>query len=237
MAIFRQFLYTNLDTEIDFMQGLIDLICSLDESITIEDASGNPTTVAAQYADLSTTPDFFLNLGNGVKLEFKRPRASSSGTTDYVINSTNVRFTSGNVIATATAIHSYWLTYLKSDNLIALWIGNYQVTTITETTVSFLKLKTANDSFANVQSNRNVLNYNLVGSDTVVTYSPLFQYAREAGKIDFADHAPFVSGGVKLFDTEEILSCSTVSQWASITLFNGHNYFAISPNALVLIDD
>lgn len=237
MAIFKQFLYTNTGTEIDFMQCLVDLICGLDEDITIEDASGNPTTIANQYADLSTTPDFFLNLGNGVKLEFKRPRASTSGTSDYLVNGNNYVAWGNSYQTTSAGTRSFFIAYLKSENLKVLWIGNYSNTAISGARTSFLIVKTANDSFVNMQNNVNVLNYALVGSDTSVTYSPLFQYAQAAGNVDFIDHAAFVSGGVKAFDSEEFYSCSTVSQWSTILLGNGRTCFAIAANALVPLDE
>ena len=118
-----------------------------------------------------------------------------------------------------------------------MWFGNWTITAISNATYSAIILKTSDDMFVTTINSANIINQTLVGTDTSVIYSPLFQYAREAGKIDFVDHAPFVSGGVKLFDTEEILSCSTVSQFASITLPNRGNFYAIGTNALVPIDE
>lgn len=59
MAEFKQFTYTNTGTEIDFFNGFMDTLLGLDSSFTLEDVDGNPTTIDAQYADLSAVPRFF----------------------------------------------------------------------------------------------------------------------------------------------------------------------------------
>lgn len=240
MAIFKQFLYTNTGTEIDFMQGLIDLICGLDEDITVEDADGNPTTVAAQYADLTSasTANFYFNFGNGQKMRLRRNFANNAGCRNFVLYGRNsVLYSLNDLGVIAEGTRSFLIVYLKSENFIALWIGAYNDISIANTKGSALVLKTANDRFANAQYDINVLNYALVGSDTTVTYSPLFQYAQAAGNVDFIDHAAFVSGGVKAFDSEELYSCSTVPQWSTILLGNGRTCFAIAANALVPLDE
>ena len=74
MAEVRQYMYVNTGTEIDFMEGLVDLICGLDSTITVVDANGNPTTVAEQYVDRTsaTTPEFRFSFGNGIYFAIKR---------------------------------------------------------------------------------------------------------------------------------------------------------------------
>ena len=80
MAEFRQFAYTNTGTEIDFMEGLVDLICGLDSSITVVDVNGNPTTVAEQYEERSSTniPQFIFEFGTGFNLGIKRNNSTNN---------------------------------------------------------------------------------------------------------------------------------------------------------------
>ena len=74
MGEFRQFIYSNTGTEITFMEGLIDVLEDL--GLTCEDASGNPTTAAAQYADRTSASQatFYFNLGHDTRLCLQRNR-------------------------------------------------------------------------------------------------------------------------------------------------------------------
>ena len=243
MAIFRQFTYTNNGTEIEFAQGLIDLICGLDEGITCEDVNGDPTTAAAAYADLTSASKatFIFNFGNNVKMKVERNATNNNSAALYKIyytasSSSNVQWATTGSAVNTVGTRSYFISYLKSENLIALWIGAYSVVNISNANVSAMILKNSTDSFAALINTANIIGQALVGGEMSVTYSPLFHYAAEAGKIDYVDHAAFISGGTKQFDSEEIFSCSTVSQFASISLPNRGNYFAIGTNALVPID-
>lgn len=131
---------------------------------------------------------------------------------------------------------SFFIAYLKSENLAILWLGTYAVTAIPSASMSFLILKTANDRFANTQKNINVLNYALIGSDSSATFSPILNYSAGAGNVDFIEKTLFVSGGAKAFETEDIKSCSTMPRFASIALPDGRNFFTIAANAMVEID-
>ena len=244
MAIFRQFSYTNNGTEIEFAQGLIDLICGLDEGITCEDVNGDPTTAAAAYSDLTSASKatFVFNFGNNVKMKFERNSTNNSTANGYKIyytqsNSVNTYWFNNSSAVNATGARTYFISYIKSENLIVLWLGGFAVVTVSNANFSAMILRNSTNSFSALINNVNILNQTLVGGGKSVTYSPLFQYSAEAGKIDYVDHAPFISGGSKQFDTEEILSCSTVSQFSSIALPDGRNFFAISTNAMVEISE
>lgn len=244
MGIYRKFTYNNNGTEIDFMQGLIDLICGLGDGITCEDTNGNPTTAAEQYADLTSASkaEFVLNFGGNAKLTIQRSNTNNQYNQYFTMKTSNV--TVNNIacswdtyLVMQETARAFNITYYKSDNLIMLWIGWYNRPNITDTSISFIVLKANNDVFCAANVSYNAFTQTFYGSDMTVTYSPLFQYAAEAGKIDYVDHAPFISGGTKQFDTGEIFSCSIVSQFASITLPNRGNFYAIGTNALVPIDD
>lgn len=74
MGEFQHITYSNAGTEIDFMDGLVNLICGLGDNITCEDTEGNPTTAALQYADLTSASQatFVFNFGGAAKLTIQR---------------------------------------------------------------------------------------------------------------------------------------------------------------------
>lgn len=179
--------------------------------------------------------DFFLNLGNGQRIEFKRPRASASQTIDYLIFGSYCSFgvAAGTMDA---ATRSYFVAYLKSDNLVIFWLGIYNTSSISNAFGFGIMLRNNNNTFTYTTRSLYPLNYTLVGPDSSVTFAPTINYNAGAGNVDFAEKAVFVSGGSKAFETEEIKSCSTMSQFASIALPDGRNLFTIATNAMVEID-
>lgn len=235
MAEFKQFTYTNTGTEADFMQGLIDLIHNLDEGVTVEDIDGNPTTVEEQLA-VGLQADFYFNFGNGQRMRLRRNFSNGSGCRNYALNGTTILYSANNSGVADKVTRSYFVTYVRSDNILFLWLGAYNVTSISSSAGSASVIKNAEDKFANAQNNTSPLSYNLVGNNTTITYSPVFAYSAGAGNIDFVEKAVFVSGGSKAFETEEIKSCSTMPQFASIALPDGRNFFTVATNAMVQIE-
>lgn len=239
MAEFKQFLYTNTGTEIEFMQGFIDLLCGLGEGITCEDENGNPTTAAAQFADLtsSSTAKFYINFGTGYRLCILRNNNNSGVCKVYKFDNRDIQYEWGNDNVMTSTSRSFFVTYLKSDNFFAIWIGAYNINAITSTLYSAMRM--VNDShkyLGYLVGGYNIISATFSGNNTSVTFSPLFAYSMGAGKVDYIEHSPFISGGVKQFDCEDIFSCSTVPQFSSIALPNGKNYFAIGTNAMVEVD-
>lgn len=239
MAIFRQFLYTSTGTEIEFVKGFTDLVLSLDDSFTIEDTSGNEATIENIYAQ--SLGAFVINLGNNQTIKFTRRNGATASGQSFNIALNNagnysLRYAFTNYSISAEAARTFSVAYIKGDNFLMFWLGSDNHPNISNAVFSFAVLKNNDTRFVGVSTTL-LLTYALYSSDMAVTFSPLFQYAVEAGKIDYVDHAPFISGDTKQFDTDEIFTCSTVSQFASITLPGRGNYFAISPNALVPIDE
>ena len=117
-----------------------------------------------------------------------------------------------------------------------MWLGSYNTNNINSTICSAALLKTSNDCFGVSVTGRNPLGAALVGNDSSAVYSPFFQYAADAGHIDFIEKSVFASGGTKVLETQSIKSCSTVPQFSSIALPNGKNYLAIGTNALVEVE-
>lgn len=244
MAIFKQFTYTKTGTEIEFLQGFIDLICGLDSDITCEDINGNETTAAAQFADLSSNSraDIFFNFGNALKIEFRRAASNASSTYGYQIinNGTQLltlRYASSGTNVTTSAERSFFISYIKSSNVIALWLANYNVSAIANATYTLMRIKTANDNYLMNAYSNNPIGGTFTNDNSSVVLSTVLPYACVAGSVDIIEKTIFTSGGVKALEITDIKSCSTVSQFSSIALPNGKNYFAIGTNNLVEIED
>ena len=242
MATFRQFTYTNNGTEIEFLQGFIDLICGLDTDITCEDASGNETTAAEQFANMTSSgrADFFFNFGNSLKIEFKRAATNNSNTNGYqILNNgsslVTIRQTNQAQSPTTNIARSYFVTYIKTDSILALWIGNYNITVITGAAYSLMRIKTDESYYLSNGANTNPIGNTFTGNNLSVLFSTVLPYSCEAGNIDFIEKSIFVSGGTKVIELYEIKSCSTVTQFSNIALADGRNFYAIGSNAIVEI--
>ena len=242
MAIVQQYLYTNEGTELDFIQAIIDLICSLDSNITVEDVDGNPTTVAAQYADLTSASqaDFYLRFNDNFRLELKRAANNSATTYSYNFKcpsyNRDMRFTFAGKTPTVEWTRQYYITTVIGTNVKLIYIGDYTVTGPAATACSILYVNDSGNVYVGHTNSSVALNATLFGDSSTITYAPMLSYTAEAGHIDYIDSAQFVSGTIKAVSTDEIYSCSTLSPFTSIALPNGKNYFVIGNNAMMEID-
>ena len=236
MGICRMFTYSSNGTEIEFMQGLIDLIC-LDTGITCEDESGNPTTAAEQFADLTSasTAKFYFNLGNGTRFQMVRNANNSSNCKSYLVDGTNIEYADYSA-PSATTYRAFNIFYYKSDNVVMFGMCDRRYTLPQNINRSFMIIKNEQEKFATRFSGTNYMGQTFSSNTATVTFSNIFSYQAGAGKIDYIDKSIFVSSGIKLFDCPDIKNCSNVSQWASISLPDGKNYLAVSANAMVELD-
>ena len=236
MAVFRQFKYTTNTTEIEFMQGLIDLICGLGPNITCEDTEGNPTTAALQFADLTSASKatFVFNFGNDNKLTMVRGDNNSAGTKNYYINGSQLQFGWANTTPTQVSNdRAYSLAYIQGTDICGIWFGNYNASGMSSMYRSYARLIVNSDIYTGTTNGHNILNASFTGENSSVNYVGSLPYSSGAGQIDYFDHVVFVSNGIKAFDFYGLYACSTVTQYSSIALPNGRNYFAISTNAMV----
>ena len=238
MGVYNKFTYTNTGTEIDFMQGLIDIFTGL--GATCEDTNGNPTTAAAQYADLTSASQatFVFNFGGNAKLTIQR-----RGTNNQAINFLNVstpQSSTNNLAiayapeyATTQTERALNIAYYKSSNLNIIWLIWYNQTAITQASYNFACLKANNDVFYSSSTGYNAITGSFLGTTINGNLSALLQYSANAGYIDYIENAAFVSSGVKQFGTPAVSSCSTVPQFSNISLPNNKNYFSLSANLMV----
>lgn len=240
MAEFRQFTYSNTGTESDFLQGLIDFICSIDDSITCVDSDGNPTTAAEQFTDLTSASiaKVLFKFGNGVTgFRLERGQTNNKNTNYYYVNDYNfaLYFYNRAIEAQTAATRSCTIIYYKSEMIKFLGLGNYNATGMSEIGRFFTLLFNNNDKYVGFTdaSNRSLLGTNFVGESMTLTAPTVLNYSAGAGNIDLFEGYPFISGGARQFFANGIFACSTVTLFSTIALPNGKNYLAIHTNAMV----
>lgn len=245
MGEFKQFAYTITGTEIDFLQGLIDFICSLDEDITCVDSDGNQTTAAAQFADLSSASKakVLFNFGNGVTgFHLERGGTNNQNIQYYFVGSYGhaCNFYNGALGPQVEATRSFSIIYYKSETIKFLGLGDYNATGMSGIKHFFTLLINNNDKyvgFVDAPNTSLLNNVNFVGENMTLTVPSVLNYSAGAGHIDLFEGYPFVSGAVRQFIASGVFACSTVALFSSISLPNGKNYFAIHTNAMVEVED
>ena len=241
MGVYNKFTYTNTGSEIDFMQGLIDIIVGL--GATCEDTEGNPTTAALQYADLTSESQatFVFNFGGNAKLTIQR-RGTNNNSVNFLRVSTpqystdDLAFAFAPQYATEQTNRTLNLAYYKSNDFIAIWFIWYNRTAITQATCNFACLEANNDVFYSSAGGYNAITGSFLGTTISGTLFASLKYSAGAGNIDYIENTLFISSGVKQFGTSAIVSCSTVPQFSSIALPNGKNYFTLTTNLMVEVD-
>lgn len=241
MAEFRQFTYSNTGTESDFLQGLIDFICSIDDDITCVDSDGNPTTAAEQFADLTSASKakVLFNFGNGVTgFHLERGGTNNQNIQYYFVGNYGhaLNFYTGAIGAQVEATRSFTIIYYKSETIKFLGLGDYNATGMSGIKHFFTLLINNNDKYVGYTDapNTSLLNnVNFVGENMTLTVPSVLNYSAGAGKIDLFEGYPFISGGARQFLANGVVACSTVTLFSTIALPNGKIYFAIHTNAMV----
>ena len=240
MAEFRQFTYSSSGTEIEFAKGLTDLICSFDSSFTVSDTNGNVKTIEQIYSE--ELGAFQVNFGNGQVLRFTRRNGATAGGQSWNtmfgnIGNSNTLYSSANLTIDTAANRQFFIAYFKSDNLLMLWLGSYNISAITSTVGCITMITHNNEKYVGGINNYTPLSFDLIGSNSTGRIYPIaMNYSVGAGSIDYIDRSQFVSGGAKLFEVSDVYSCSNMNSFSSIALPNGKNFFTIGTNAMVEVD-
>lgn len=74
------------------------------------------------------------------------------------------------------------------------------------------------------------------GDNNTYSYAALIPYSAPVGQIYFRNGSLLLLSSMKAVETDEFISCSTVTLNSVIT-FNNKNYFSIGTNTLILIDN
>lgn len=247
MAEVKQYTFSVTGTEIEFVQAFIDMFCSLGAGITCEDTSGNPTTAALQYADLTSasTATFVFNMGNNIKLRFWRNDVNSANCVRYrfsidgASDSYFIDCASTSVPVSTVTVRAFFLTTVKSTNFFAIWTCGYNLTSIPSSTPCIMRILNNGENYVmiNPKSNNTAFRNIFTSNNNVnVGYKQLFNYAASAGNIDYIDHTIFTSSNTRVFNFPEIYSCSNLTFGTSIALPNNRNFWAIDTNAMIELD-
>lgn len=96
-----------------------------------------------------------------------------------------------------------------------------------------------NDTLAlsNVGRSSTLSNLGVRSSDTSAVYEipAILNYSAGTNRIQYMNHSPVMSGGIKYYDLEDIYSCTTVAS-DSVLTFSGDNYYAVDTHLLIPID-
>lgn len=249
MGIFRQFVYAKNGTELEFWQGLLDIITSLDDGIRIEDANGDLTTVEAQLEDRTSASQatFYCNFGNGVIYRLGRAYSNNNRSDQVFIwdnlGSRTGAWWNGNYMIDDVATRSVFVAYIKSDNFvwfgISAWNSNISGIYRSATRLTIdgnVYAKSTQNNIPIPSPSNNANNDTFVGENSSGIFAPFFTFADTAGNISYINKAIFINGGVKQFETEDIKTCSNVSLWSTIALPDGRNFLAVGNNAMVELD-
>lgn len=103
--------------------------------------------------------------------------------------------------------------------------------------VGFYHVLEDNQAITGVGCNVALSNMSLVSTQTLGVYSMpnLLNYAASMNHVQYMNHAPIMSGGVKYYDSWGIYACSTVTTDNVIT-FGGDNYYAVDSHLLIPMD-
>lgn len=243
MAIVRSFIYTSSGTEIEFMQGLIDIMCEV-LGVTCTNSEGNPTTAAEQFADLTSasTATFYMRFSNGQYYYMQRSATNNAQASSYWFGSySGGRFGAyiggSGYPSTATA-RSLSVAYIKSDNMKCFWWDEPGRTWYTDKRAFVGAIINGEDMFTVVSANQgnSPMAHTYTGDIYNINFVTCLPYTCGAGKIDIAESIPAISGGVKAFNFDTLKQCSTVAQYSSIAVPDGRNFFAIHTNILIELD-
>lgn len=245
MGEFKQYMYSNSGTEIDFLQGLIDLICSLDDGITCVDSDGNETSAADQFADLTSDSKakVLFNFGNGVTaFHLERSATNNAACNYYYVSNYGHAVTymaSGSSTVETKTTREVQVAYYKSESFV--WfaiVARANSSGLAGFTHWFGLIKHGTDRFVGFYDNNNygINSTTYTGNDMSCSLTNVLNYSAGTGKIDYFEHTPVFSSNVKQFDFDGICSCTTVPLWSSIALSNGKRYLALGTNLLVELD-
>lgn len=238
------------ETQLDYMQRIVDTITSIDPRITCN------TTAAAQYADDTNTATFDFSIDDKYIIRIKRRNVNSNNDSSFFISmivnnieyniSSAIRmfYTSGKA---STAVTNGWfkIAAYVSDNDIFIWFGAHHDTAISDilpTTYSTLLITDMNDvnycgSVAGSNDVTAVGLYKCSDGTTGYALVKCLNYTESAGNISYIENNPISSTGAFASYAKDIKACTTIGAGTSIVLLTGEKCFAVGTNALVLIDE
>lgn len=236
------------DTEIQWLQRIIDTICGIDSRVTCN------TTAAEQYADLTSESraTFDIDINGKYKLRLKRSATNNTQTSQYIFSiivneteyivSSNIRMWTTNTAGTGTVSNGYFkVSALVTDNDIIMWFGasyNTEIAAIFPTNYASGYISGAsNEAYCfGVYNSNDIMPQSLYKTDGSTGFSfvkPL-NFTEAAGNIAIINNCfnPIASSGAFADFTKDLISCSTLALGSSV-IIDGKTYLAIATNLLI----
>lgn len=249
----------NGETEVEYIQRIINLITSMDSRITCN------TTAAAQYADTSATATIDFNINNSYILRFKRAAVNSTTTqywwitividgTEYYkgpsTGNTGLRFW-GSASTANSVINggAFKVTTCADDDFLFVWIGmNYdynssQFNDIFQKNYCTAFITDEDDNVYATALNRGNSTdlasgefYKCSNGTAGFYLTKPLNYIDQVGTISYLInmYTPIANSGAPAKYAQGLIACSTRSLGDSLT-FDGKNYFAVGTNILAEI--
>lgn len=236
------------DTEIEWVQRIIDTICGIDSRVTCN------TTAAAQYADLTSAAraTFDIDINGKYKLRLKRSATNNTQTSQYIFSiivneseysiSSAIRMWTTNTAGTGTVSNGYFkVSALVTDNDIIMWFGaayGSEISDIFPKNYASGYISGASDAAYcfGVYNSNDIIAQALYKTDGLTGFSlvkPL-NFTEAAGNIAIINNCfnPIASSGAFADFTKDLISCSTLTIGSSV-IIDGEAYLAIGTNLLI----
>ena len=235
-------------TEIEQIQIIIDAITGLDPRITCN------TTSTQQFADLTSASTAEFEFVVNSKFSFKMTRAqnNASSTSGYkfttIINGaiySSKSIQMWNIIkpeGKCTTGASFKIAMFDTENEIIIWIGTNPSGGVSDQYPNKYCLgliKTSDNKYlaSGVADTNDIMSQSFYDCDSVAggfSIVKMIPYGVEVGQIHLltGNYNPILLGGVIDSYTLDLIPCSTVTLFASLTI-RGHLYFAIGTNLIV----
>lgn len=220
-------------TEESFLDDVVNYIVSLSPQITCD------TTAAIQFADSSNTPTFNFSFNGKCDFRLKRANPLTMTNVNYVF-STIVRGAENNQHSFNFANSQYYQRFVSiiSDDFILLYYG-WGGSTSVNLTWSMGLVKTEDAYYAGYSYSNNLINSGTfcdVDTGIAANFPALINYTAPAGTLIYSELHPIKGGGdILLGYIRGLYSCSTVTNFTSIGLDIGKNFFAIGTHSMVEI--
>lgn len=244
---------SNTETEKEFMQRIINLICAVDTT-----RISCSTTAEAQYSDSTATATFDINIDNNYSLRIKRGAVNSSGTNnfwfsiivdgvEYCKSSAAIRLWSSGTSGSGTgAVGGGYVKvscYVDND-FIFIWFGTKHNGPVTETfptqyCTAFVTDEDDECYASGLYNSTDIASQQYYKcSDAGAGYyliKPL-DYVDQAGTISYLAnmYVPISSNGNPSKFARGLIASSTRTLGESL-FFDGKSYFAIGTNILTEI--
>ena len=235
------------ETELEYVQRIIDTITGIDDRITCN------TTAAAQYADTSATATFDFDIDGKYAIRFKRAAVNSSNARGFIVSiivneveyaqsGSTLRFWYAQTTSSGAVQNGWFKTSAyATDNTIFIWFGAHHDTEISDICPSMYASALITDgdnvNYANgVASSNDIASASFYKTDdgtSGFSLPKLLAYTDALGMISIIKNGnPIKSAGGFVSFAKDLIPSSTRTVGDQV-VFDGHTYFAVGTNLLI----